>query len=93
MICAQVEGHFADLLRQSEPRDLTEVRRWENENMAQNLRAWIASGDIRGSAEFAFPFACECGRLGCETRVELALAKFERAAEPILAPGHKLIDA
>ena len=90
VIWAQVEDQFADLLRRSQPRDLTDVRRWENESMAQNLRAWIASGDASGGAEAVFPFACECGRLGCGIRVRLTLAEFASATEPILAAGHKL---
>lgn len=85
---ALVQGMFADLLRESEPLDLTAVRKWENENTARNLRAWISSGDLRGNAEMLFPFACECGRLGCAARVELRLGQIDTATESVLAPGH-----
>ena len=92
-ILARVETEFADLLFESEPRDLAAVRRWENENTASNVRAWISSGDIPTSAQLAFPFACECGRLGCATRVELTLRELDAATESVLAPGHTPADA
>jgi hypothetical protein len=74
-------------LSASEPRDLAAVRRWENENLAHNLHAWVASGDMRASEEMVFSFACECGRLGCAVRVELTLPEFD-ARERVLARGH-----
>lgn len=86
-ILAQVQGEFVGLLRASQPRNLPVVRRWENENTARNLRAWVASGDVRASGEMTFPFACECGHLGCAARVQLTLAKLDRL-EAVLAPGH-----
>jgi hypothetical protein len=86
-ILAEVEHEFAEVLRASKPTDLPAVRRWENEQMARNVRAWIASGDLRTSAELAFPFACECGRVGCGDRVELKLAEFD-ATPRVLATGH-----
>ena len=89
-ILAQIENEFAELLRASEPVNLTAVRRWENANMARNLRGWLASGDTRTNAEIAIPFACECGRLGCSARVELTLAEVDDAVEPVLALGHNL---
>ena len=90
---AQVEDEFADLLHASEPRELGDVRRWENENMARNLRAWASSGDVRTSTEIAFPFACECGRLGCDARVSLTLPQIQAPSWRILAPGHPVSDA
>ena len=89
---ARVDSEFAELLHTSEPVDLTAVRRWENANIARNLRGWLVSGDTRANAEVTIPFACECGRLGCSARVELTLAEVDDAVEPVLAFGHKLAD-
>ena len=86
-LCALIEDAFPDYFRGSEPVDLPAVRRWENEKVARNVRAWIASGDLRTSGEMPVPFACECGRLGCGERVEIMLTDFERE-ERVLAPGH-----
>jgi hypothetical protein len=86
-IAGEVEDEFAELLSANEPRDLAMARRWENENVARNLRAWIASGDSRAPASTAFSFACECGRLGCAARVELTLSEFD-SQETVLARGH-----
>jgi hypothetical protein len=86
-LLADVEDVFAAALEASEPRDLAAARRWENENVARNLRAWVASGDVRGSETMAFSFACECGRLGCDARVELTLPELG-ARNRVLAPGH-----
>lgn len=86
-LCAEIEAEFADFFRASEPDDLPGVRRWENAKIARNVRAWVASGDHRTSTEMPVPFACECGRLGCDERVELTLSGFDRA-ERVLAPGH-----
>jgi hypothetical protein len=85
-ILAQVEDGFAELLRASEPRDLAAVRRWENANAARNLRAWLVSEDVRARSGLAYPFACECGRLGCAERVELEVSRLD--AGPVTAPGH-----
>jgi hypothetical protein len=86
-IAEQVEAEFGDFFATAEPVDLPGVRRWENEKIARNVRAWLASGDHRISGEITAPFACECGRLGCAERVELGLSAF-RAGKPVLAPGH-----
>ncbi len=86
-LCALVEDAFPDYFRDNEPVDLPGVRRWENEKIARNVRAWIASGDHRTSDELPVPFACECGRLGCGERVAVSLSDFDRA-ERILAPSH-----
>lgn len=86
-IAAEVEELFAGFLAENDPHDLAEARRWQNENAARNVRAWIASGDLRAAASLDFPFACECGRLGCGERVRLTLADFDRS-ERILARGH-----
>ncbi len=63
------------------------MRRWENENLARNLHAWIASGDVRESEAMPFSFACECGRLGCAARVALTLPDFD-ARGRVLARSH-----
>jgi len=80
-IRAQAEDEFRGFLAASEPADLPGVWRWENEKIARNVRAWVASGDHRTSGEMTIPFACECGRLGCCERVQLTLAAFDAAPE------------
>jgi hypothetical protein len=85
-ILAQVEDEFRVFLAASEPVDLPGVRRWENEKIARNVRAWIASGDHRVSGEVTVPFACECGNLGCCERVELTLDAFDAAARVVAHP-------
>jgi hypothetical protein len=58
--------------------DLRAVRRWENEAAAANIRAWLASPEA--PLEHAgYPFACECGRRGCEATVQLTLEEFDAA--------------
>jgi hypothetical protein len=86
-LCAQVEEEFSDFFAGSEPIDVRGVRRWENEKIARNVRAWHASGDHRAAQGMPVPFACECGRLGCGERVAVTLNDFDRV-ERILAPGH-----
>jgi hypothetical protein len=87
-IRAGVEARFGELLRRNDPRDLVDVRRWENDAMAANARAWIASDDVVESGRLVFPFACECGRLGCAERLELTVDEFTRRPPPRLADGH-----
>jgi hypothetical protein len=82
----QVEGEFAAFLDASEPLDLPGVRRWENEKIARNVRAWVASGDHRVSGEVTAPFACECGELGCCRRVELTLDAFDETRQVVAHP-------
>jgi len=86
-IAAQVEREFRDFFAASQPVDLTAVRRWENEKIARNVRAWAATGDRRTRAEMPVPFACECGRVGCGERAPRTLAALD-AGEPVLAEGH-----
>jgi hypothetical protein len=88
-IYAQVEDLFAEVLYTSEPADLAAVRRWENENMLRNVRAWISSGEMPDAAELAFPFACECGRFGCPAQVSLTLREIEDPRQAVLAPAHR----
>ncbi|HVS86341.1 MAG TPA: hypothetical protein VHD91_11985 [Gaiellaceae bacterium] len=86
-IRAEVEERFAGFLAGNDPRELGAARRWENENAARNIRSWIASGDLLAAASLGFPFACECGRIGCAERVRLLLAEYDAGAG-VLAPGH-----
>jgi hypothetical protein len=88
-VVLEVESRLGDWLVLTEPRELQAVRRWENENRARNLRAWIASGDLRGAEALRLPFACECGEIGCARDVELTLAEFESDREGrVIAVGH-----
>ena len=85
-IRAQVEEEFRAFLAASEPVDISGVRRWENQKIARNVRAWSASGDHRTSAEMKIPFACECGRLGCCERARLSLAEFDAQTQVVAHP-------
>lgn len=67
--------------------DLAAARRWENEAVGANLRAWWASDEGAGVTAPRFPFVCECGCIGCGERVELGLDEFE-AASAVRAPRH-----
>lgn len=86
-MCALIEDAFPGFFGGSEPIDLAGVRRWENEKIARNARAWHASGDLRTARGMALSFACECGRLGCGERVSATLEDFDRAPRT-LASGH-----
>jgi hypothetical protein len=67
----------AELLRiEHEPIDLVAARRWENERVAANLRAWLSSPEAPLEPLGALPFACECGTPGCTERVMLTLDEF-----------------
>ncbi|MFL5960483.1 MAG: hypothetical protein ACJ75G_09485 [Gaiellaceae bacterium] len=83
---AAVEREFDAFLKASRPRDLAAVRRWENENVARNLRGWFASSSGPREAP-SYPFACECGIFGCAARIELTVSAFD-GAERVLAAGH-----
>ena len=86
-LLAGVEERFAEFLAGNDPRTLGEARRWENENAARNIRAWIDSGDGRAAVSSGFPFACECGRPGCAERMRLRLPEYD-ARGAVLASGH-----
>jgi hypothetical protein len=65
------------------PADLRAIRRWENEAAAANIRAWLASPEA--PREYAgYPFACECGRAGCDELLQLTIEEFD-AAPQVLA--------
>lgn len=66
--------------------DLRAARRWENEAVAANLRAWLDSPEAPREHS-GYAFSCECGRPGCGETVELTLAEFDGADE-VLAPQH-----
>ena len=64
------------------------MRRWENDAVASNLRSWLASLQAPDFELPPYPFACECGRVGCGDRVPLTLEEY--AATPqVLSPGHE----
>jgi hypothetical protein len=70
-------GEVADLLGvEHEPIDLVAARRWENEVVAANLRAWLNSPEAPREPLDAVAFACECGTPGCAARVLLTLDEF-----------------
>lgn len=60
--------------------DLGAVRRWENEAVAANIRAWLASLEAPRE-HHGYPFACECGRPGCGETVQLTIEEFDGASQ------------
>lgn len=74
-------GEVATLLEiEPEPIDLAAARRWENEVIAANLSAWLASPEAPRQPLGPIGFACECGAPGCAERVRLTLAEYEAGA-------------
>jgi hypothetical protein len=71
-----VDDVDALLAIQEEPIDLRAARRWENEAAAGNIRAWLASPEAPAT-HHDFPFACECGRRGCDAHLRLTLEQFD----------------
>jgi hypothetical protein len=61
--------------------DLRAVRRWENEAVAANVRAWLASPEAPGEQDHVYPFGCECGRPGCGETVQLTIGEFDASPE------------
>jgi hypothetical protein len=57
---------------------LDAIRRWENEAAAANIRAWLASPEAP-EEHGGYPFACECGRAGCDELVTLTIEDFDAA--------------
>lgn len=87
-ILATAQRSFATVIDANRgPIDLQPVRRWENEVFADNALSWLASSDAPHEPPRAYPFACECGRLGCSAQVELALADFQ-ATRRVVAQAH-----
>jgi hypothetical protein len=62
--------------------DLRAVRRWENEAVAANIRAWLASPETTRE-HYGHEFACECGRRGCGETVRLTVEEFYAVAEVV----------
>ena len=58
--------------------ELGAIRRWENEAVAANIRAWLASPEAPAESH-GYPFACECGRRGCGEMVVLSIEEFDAA--------------
>jgi pimeloyl-ACP methyl ester carboxylesterase len=64
---------------------LAEVRRWENEAAAANIRAWLASPEAPHE-HLGFPFGCECGRRGCGETVRLTIEAFDGSPQVLAHP-------
>lgn len=63
--------------------DLGAVRRWENEKAADNIRAWLVSPEAPRE-HHGYPFACECGRRGCDELVVMTIPEFDAASEVLV---------
>lgn len=75
-------GALADVPRVS---DVRHVRRDENLVVADQIRRYYASPEAPpGAAAPSYPFACECGRVGCLETVALSVPAF---AELVRAGG------
>ena len=59
---------------------LAGIRRWENDAAAANIRSWLASPEAPRE-HYGYPFACECGRRGCDELVEMTIEQFDAAPE------------
>lgn len=57
--------------------DLAEVRRLENDVLAEQVRLDRASLDPVDVTDWTLPFACECGAPGCAVEIELSLRDYE----------------
>jgi pimeloyl-ACP methyl ester carboxylesterase len=60
--------------------DLRAARRWENEAVAANIRAWLASPEAPAE-DSGYPFACECGARGCGETVRLTIEEFDATSQ------------
>ena len=67
--------------------DLHAVRRWENEAVAANIRAWLASPEGPRERDHAYPYGCECGNRGCGETVRLTVEEFD-GGERVLSAAH-----
>jgi hypothetical protein len=65
--------------------DLAPIRRWENEVVAANIRAWLVSPEAPRESG-GHPFACECGRRGCGDTVRLTIEEFDAAPRVLAHP-------
>jgi hypothetical protein len=55
--------------------------------VARQLGLWVASGEGPETPP-AFPYACECGEVGCCLTLELALERFETLVEEGWVDAH-----
>jgi len=62
---------------------LAEIRRWENEAAAANIRAWLVSPEAPAE-HGGYPFACECGERGCNELVVMSIEEFDAAAHVLV---------
>ncbi|MGH2977293.1 MAG: hypothetical protein ACRDKC_02820 [Gaiellaceae bacterium] len=65
--------------------DLRAIRRWENEVVAANIRAWLASPETTRE-HHRYEFACECGRRGCGETLRLTIEEFDATPRVIAHP-------
>lgn len=62
--------------------DLRTARRWENEAVAANIRAWLASPEAP-QEDHGYPYSCECGRRGCAETVQLTVEEFDATTQVV----------
>jgi hypothetical protein len=63
--------------------DLAAIRRWENEVVAANIRAWLSSPEAPRE-QHSYPFACECGRPRCDELVPMTIEEFDAASRVLV---------
>jgi hypothetical protein len=63
--------------------DLAAIRRWENEAVAANIRAWFSSPEAPRE-QHSYPFACECGRPRCDELVPMTIEEFDAASRVLV---------
>jgi hypothetical protein len=57
--------------------DLSAVRRFENDVLANQVRLYRESLGTMKRDDKSLRFACECGAPGCSDEIELSLAEYE----------------
>jgi hypothetical protein len=67
------------------------ARRWENQIVADNIRAWMATSHWSPEMPQTWPFVCECGRPTCTVTVARSIPEFEKSPR-VLATGHDLLE-
>jgi hypothetical protein len=63
--------------------ELGAIRRWENEVVAANIRAWLSSPEAPRE-QHSYPFACECGRPRCDELVPMTIEEFDAASRVLV---------
>ena len=89
-VLAEIEGLFSSILSAAPVPTRAEMRlarQWENGVVADNIWAWLGSAHVPPEAPATYAFACECGRHGCATQVELPLADYLALAQREQALG------